>query len=95
MTESQWFIASSILFMVVFFFSRVVFMLMLNIRTYEANKIFNWDSQHPLVYFTIVLAEVLQVLLYLLQVKWFHVIFMNFYKTVTGGFKVVETKKGR
>ena len=34
MTESQWFIASSILFMVVFFFSRVVFMLMLNIRTY-------------------------------------------------------------
>lgn len=58
MTESKWFFAASVLFMVVFFFSRVVFMLMLNLRAFEVNKIFNWENQHPLVYFAVVLAEV-------------------------------------
>ena len=44
MTETNWFFAASVVFMIVFFFSRVVFMLMLNLRALEVNKEFPWSS---------------------------------------------------
>jgi hypothetical protein len=56
---------------------------------------FPFEKQHPVIYLCMIVAESCEVLLYLLQVWWFYVIFMNFVKTVTGGFKVQQTRKER
>lgn len=88
MTESPLFIAISMAFMMVFFCSRVIYMLWVTIRILEINQTFPFAKQHPVIYVCMIIAESCEVLLYLLQVWWFYVIFMNFVKTVTGGFKV-------
>ena len=95
MTESPMFFATSVVFMIVFFCSRVIFMLMVTFRIFEINYTVPVHKQHPAIYLAMIIAEICQVLLYALQVWWFYVIFMNFVKTITGGFKIAKTDKDR
>ena len=94
-TEHWAFVPASVTFMICFFFSRVVFMLMLIIRLVDAHHVFDIRNEEPYIIAAYVATDALQVMLYLLQIYWFQLIFMNFYKTVTGGFKVRPDKKGR
>lgn len=66
MTEHWYFIAASMAFMIVFFFSRVFFMLMVVLRCFEINQSFPFRKQHPLVYSCIITDELCLVLLYML-----------------------------
>jgi len=81
--------------MICFFFSRVVFMLMLIMRLVDAHRAYDITQEPLLILCAFVVTDALQIMLYLLQVYWFQLIFMNFYKTVTGGFKARADKKGR
>ena len=88
MADHWGFIAASVSFMVVFFFSRVVLMLMLLIRIVGLRLGTNWRvGHHPVTYVIALSGEFCQLLIYLLQLFWFYMIFRNFYRTLIGGYK--------
>ena len=72
MADHTGFYVASCSFMVVFFFSRVLLMLMLLIRIVELRMQTDWRvGYHPLTYVVALFAEFFQLLIYLLQLWWF------------------------
>ena len=96
MADHWGFIAASVSFMLVFFFSRVVLMLMLLIRIVELRLGTDWRvGHHPATYSVALFSEFCQFLIYLLQLYWFGMIFRNFYRTLIGGYKDTKAYKDR
>lgn len=78
------FLPVSYWFMACFFFSRVVFMLMVFVRNVEAHYLYDWQDQHPILVGLQVATDLLLGALYLLQLYWFWLIIKVVIKAITG-----------
>jgi hypothetical protein len=72
------------MFALCFLLSRVVFMLMIQIRNIQAHYIFDITLQADVLFWMQIATDVLLGMLYLLQLYWFKAILMVMVKAATG-----------
>lgn len=84
MTEGLPFLVVNAIFMLSYIIVRIVFMLMLLIRNYQIQQVFDIYSDPPAVYSCAIVSLVLQVSLYLIQIYWFKLIVGAFLRTLRG-----------
>ena len=68
------FLPLSYTFMMCFFLSRVVFMLMIFVRNMQSHYIFDPRNQAPVLFYMQMINDVMLFILYLLQLWWFYAI---------------------
>ena len=95
MTESKYFVASSVTFMFVFFVTRILYFPMLILRFSQLNQLTDLLTLHPFQYTSLLVLLVSAILLVFLQFWWFYLIVAAFVKFFTGGFDKAKAHKDR